>query len=123
MKTVLENIVPAWVKGIHTARKIWEQRPHLYHEVLYEKLQQSPQATLHNILNDLGADSSTPIITSCMEGASFAKLSGGRKKGQEDTSSHFRKGIIGDWKNHLDKTSVRKVTLPAQALFEEFGYE
>jgi hypothetical protein len=31
----------------------------------------------------------------------FEKLSGGRRLGQEDRSSHFRKGVPGDWRNHF----------------------
>lgn len=31
----------------------------------------------------------------------FEKLSGGRKKGEGDVKSHFRKGIAGDWRNHF----------------------
>jgi hypothetical protein len=32
---------------------------------------------------------------------SFAKLSGGRAPGQEDLSSHYRKGLAGDWQSHF----------------------
>lgn len=31
----------------------------------------------------------------------FSKLSEGRKKGEEDVKSHYRKGQSGDWKNHF----------------------
>lgn len=32
---------------------------------------------------------------------SFNRLSGGRKPGQTDESSHYRKGKAGDWENHF----------------------
>lgn len=123
IEKVLNRIVPEWIKGIHTARGMWDKRPHQYQEVLYEELHQNPQSTLEKILNKLGADNSTPIIRACLNEASFSTLSGGRQKGQENTSSHFRKGIIGDWKNHLNKKSVQNATMPAEALFEEFNYK
>jgi len=44
----------------------------------------------------------------------FDKQTGGRKRGEEDVSSHHRKGIAGDWKNHF----TPKVT---QAFKEKFG--
>jgi hypothetical protein len=31
----------------------------------------------------------------------FENYSGGRKKGEEEVKSHFRKGIAGDWKNYF----------------------
>jgi len=32
---------------------------------------------------------------------SFEALSGGRQPGQEDLNAHYRKGVAGDWRNHL----------------------
>lgn len=32
----------------------------------------------------------------------FERLAGGRRKGQEDVRSHYRKGQPGDWQNHFD---------------------
>ncbi len=31
----------------------------------------------------------------------FSKLAGGRRPGEENVNSHFRKGVAGDWKNHF----------------------
>lgn len=36
-----------------------------------------------------------------VEESRFEKLSGGRRLGQEDRSSHFRRGSPGDWRNHF----------------------
>lgn len=40
-------------------------------------------------------------LRSVVEGARFQRLSGGRMPGDEDPSSHWRKGIAGDWRNHF----------------------
>lgn len=32
---------------------------------------------------------------------SFSRLAGGRARGREDTNSHYRKGVPGDWANHF----------------------
>jgi len=37
----------------------------------------------------------------------FSKISGGRKIGQEDNSSHYRKGVSGDWANHFNKEHIK----------------
>jgi lipopolysaccharide transport system ATP-binding protein len=38
----------------------------------------------------------------------FESLTGGRKAGVEDASSHERKGISGDWMNYFTPTIERK---------------
>lgn len=52
-------------------------------------------------------------LAEILEKYSFTLLSG-RKRGEEDISSHYRKGISGDWKNYFDD----QVT---QAFKERFG--
>lgn len=31
----------------------------------------------------------------------FERLAGGRKRGESDVKSHYRKGVAGDWRNHF----------------------
>ncbi len=54
---------------------------------------------------------------------SFEKLSGGRERGEEDTKSHYRKGVHGDWRNHFTPAITRRF----KALFSDVlimgGYE
>ena len=45
----------------------------------------------------------------------FRDLSGGREPGQQDPSSHWRKGIAGDWRNHF--------TEPVKERFKELWGE
>lgn len=54
---------------------------------------------------------------------SFRKLSGGRKPGQENASSHYRKGKAGDWQNHFtpEVTAAFKEKYPG--LVTKLGYE
>jgi hypothetical protein len=44
----------------------------------------------------------------------FESRAGGRKAGQEDPSSHYRKGVAGDWVNHFTPAH-------AEAFEERFG--
>lgn len=46
---------------------------------------------------------SDSILSYIIEKHSFKNITGGRKQGEEDTNSHYRKGEAGDWKNHLNK--------------------
>lgn len=54
---------------------------------------------------------------------SFKKLSGGRKSGEENTNSHYRKGKRGDWKNHFSDTHKQIFKEKYGDLLIKLGYE
>lgn len=54
---------------------------------------------------------------------SFRSLSGGREPGLEDTSSHYRKGIAGDWRNHLTENHLERLQAVSGDLVALCGYE
>jgi Sulfotransferase domain len=43
-----------------------------------------------------------PGLRRVVERTRFESLSGGRARGQEDPTSHFRKGVAGDWRNYFN---------------------
>ena len=49
---------------------------------------------------------SNKIIKDALDYFSFENMSGGRKAGIEKNSNFFRKGISGDWKNHLNENEL-----------------
>jgi hypothetical protein len=69
-------------------------------------------------LRALPASEVVPIV----ERKSFERLSGGRKKGEEDVRSHFRKGKPGDWKNHLTDDHLALFEGRYPGLIEHLGY-
>jgi Sulfotransferase domain len=52
---------------------------------------------------------------------SFRALSG-RRPGQEDTKHHYRKGISGDWRNHLSDSLATRFKKLAGNLVSRLGY-
>jgi hypothetical protein len=62
-------------------------------------------------------------ISAVLERKSFARLAGGRKKGQEDVNSHYRKGTPGDWKNHFSAEHIRQFKDQYGDLLIKLGYE
>ena len=58
-----------------------------------------------------------------VERNTFARLSGGRDRGQEQTTSFFRKGKAGDWKNHFTQKQADRFREIAGDWFEHHGYE
>ena len=53
----------------------------------------------------------------------FKKLSGGRKAGQENVKSHYRKGKAGDWRNHFGPDHIAYFHQEYQDILEKLGYE
>jgi hypothetical protein len=53
----------------------------------------------------------------------FSNFAGGRKEGQTDEKSHYRKGVAGDWKNHFTPEHVAHFKQVYGDLAERLGYE
>jgi hypothetical protein len=54
----------------------------------------------------------------------FDRMAGGtRKIGQEDETSHYRKGVAGDWRNHLSEDHLTLFRKLYGDLVERLGYE
>ena len=68
---------------------------------------------------------SIPITTlrAILEEKSFENMSGGRVKGEEDVTSHFRKGEAGDWANHFTPEIKRAFKDRFNDVLLETGYE
>lgn len=94
-----------------------------YAEVRYEDLLQHPGREVGRLLKFLGAAADEQTVEQCVSKTSFEKLSRGRKPGEEDTTSFFRKGIAGDWKNAFTERDREIFDEEAGALLERLGYE
>jgi hypothetical protein len=53
----------------------------------------------------------------------FAHKAGGRKPGEEDVQSHYRKGVPGDWKNHFTEEHKDYFKKNFNDLLVQLGYE
>jgi hypothetical protein len=93
-----------------------------YAEARYEDLLENPEGELGRLLEFLGAGASKQIVNRCVGAATFEKLSGGRKRGQED-ASFFRKGVAGDWKNVFTEKNKQEFKAAAGDLLVRMGYE
>lgn len=102
----------------------------------YESLKIRSKEVLTGILNYLDVEVSDKILEKMIEAGSFERLSAldqlsekeairkgdikstefSRKPGEELWNSQYRKGIVGDWKNHLTKKQANRVDLILQQL-------
>lgn len=69
--------------------------------IRYEDLMRDPVATLEASLRSVDVSVDRDFIQSVAGRLTFEGFSGNRPRGVEHKSSHFRKGIVGDWKNHF----------------------
>ena len=53
----------------------------------------------------------------------FSKKAGGRKPGEEDVKSHYRKGIAGDWRNQFNEEHKEFFKDHFNKLVVKLGYE
>lgn len=61
-------------------------------------------------------------LTELLAEHSFERMAG-RRQGQEDVRSHYRKGKAGDWMEHLDDDLIQHFREVTGGLLEALGYE
>jgi hypothetical protein len=66
---------------------------------------------------------SWPALDEILKQKSFTSLSEGRKPGEENVRSHFRKGIAGDWVNHFSGDHKKYFKEKYNHLLVKLGYE
>lgn len=98
--------------------------------VRYENLLKNPKEEFSRVLEYLEVRLSDEFLEAIIARNQFERLSGGRKfwkparkQGEEDPKSHFRKGIIGDWKNYLKPDHIARLKQVAGDKLIELGYE
>lgn len=75
----------------------------------FEDLVQNPVPGFEKILRDvLGLEIHPARIRAVCEKFSFERMSGGRKRGEEDTGSHLRSGKPGNWREHFTPELVAR---------------
>lgn len=111
-----------WKPYILKARQAGAQQPERYLEVRYEALHTDPDPTIEKLLRFLGVDASAEQVVACREAGAFDRLSGGRDAGQENRNSFYRKGVIGDWREHFDDAARAAFEQSAGDLASQLGY-
>ena len=67
----------------------------------YEMMLRDAHTEIKRLVEFTGIQKTENEITDAIENNSFRRLSEGRKRGDEERSSFYRKGIAGDWKNYF----------------------
>lgn len=98
--------------------------------IRYEELLADTVPQFGKVLDYLGIQNNRGLAEVIVERNRFSRLSMGkriwqsqRKPGQEDTKSHFRKGIVGDWRNYLKQEHIERFKELCGQQLIALGYE
>lgn len=95
------------------------------HCLAYEGLHKDGETVVRGVLDYLGVAHSPQGISSMIRDASFEQqtkkedASTPRKAGEEDIKSGLRKGIMGDWENHISEALAAKIDDAVRGLRKE----
>ena len=98
--------------------------------VKYEEMMTSPEVSLKSVLSYLDVQTKDRLVRTIIQRNRFERLTigkriwqNGRTPGQEDRNSHFRKGIVGDWRNFFKEEHKQRFKELAGSSLINLGYE
>lgn len=118
------NAASAWAThngNVETFLVAAPANPAMVHRIRYEDLMNDFDAVATALFGFLEIDKSPQLVASVREATDFERLSG-RRKGEEDPSSFFRKGVVGDWEGRLDEKALDIIEGRCGALMRRFQY-
>lgn len=116
------NFAKGWAGDMENAHSFIEKHPDRSLIVHYERLLAEPEANMARMCRFLGVDDTPDVAAACCDQASFRNLSGGRAAGEESAQSFFRKGVVGDWRNHFDQEALDNFDREAGIWMKRLGY-
>jgi hypothetical protein len=117
-----EMFAREWAEDIAQAERFAAANPGSCLTIRYEALLADTPSVLRDVLAFLGVAADVKILTRCCERARFERLSSGRPRGTENRDSFFRKGVEGDWREHLDDAANAAFIAAASPWLQRMGY-
>ena len=93
-RRLVRNAAEAWQGAQQRVAAFRARRPEAVLQVRYEDLLSSPEAKAAEAFRFLGVDDAPALAAAAVAASSFEALSG-RRPGEEDALSFFRKGVAG----------------------------
>jgi hypothetical protein len=122
LDALLDLTAKEWADRVIRARLTGQAWGDRYFEVRYEDLVADPHRWFGRTLTFLGADASPEVVAACVEAASFERLSQGRRAGDEDAASFFRKGVPDEWRTGLTASQIERFKRLSGTALPSFGY-
>jgi hypothetical protein len=115
-------VTDQWVQHVENGLQFVQQNNDAACFLKYEDLLTRPFEEVSTLFRMIGVETDEKVINHCIAAAAFERLSGGRERGRENRRSFYRKGVIGDWRNHLSAETVSYVESRAQEPMRRLGY-
>lgn len=116
----IEHYLTREVDWIRNWRKY--RHPLLSTEVRYEDLRRDTFAEMRRLADFFGLNLCDERVSTIVEKNAFKQVAR-RRPGEEDVTSHQRKGVVGDWRNAFLPRHVEAFKRMAGDLLIESGYE
>lgn len=92
--------------------------------IRFEEFIDNPTITAGRMLREFwGLDVNDATVLELMARHTFTRYSGGRRPGEEDSGSHYRKGVAGDWRNYFTPKITRLIKMLYGDILILTGYE
>jgi hypothetical protein len=98
-----------WAEAVRAVDAFAQANPGAVHELRYRDLLANTAAETTRMFAFLGVSTDPAIIDSIGRSTSFEALTG-RRRGEEDPTSYFRKGVADDWIGRLAPEDVQILT-------------
>jgi hypothetical protein len=115
------NSANAWFHAQSYVEAFIKEQPGRLTQIRYEDLQADGPGVMAGVFEFLGVQADEAAIAAALEASSFEKLSG-RKPGEENPRSFFRKGVVGDWKGRLDEAALAVLDERCGGIMRAEGY-
>lgn len=109
-----------WASRIATARDVAKGR--FYMEIRYEDLHADTLGRAAEIFRFIGVSDNPADVAAATEASSFERLSGGRRQGEVDAASHYRRGEVEGWRDELTEEEVHAAERSAGRMMASLGY-
>ncbi|HEX3699935.1 MAG TPA: sulfotransferase [Phenylobacterium sp.] len=119
--TEVRAAASGWSEAVSAVNAFARTHPDRVHELRYRDLSEDPIGESARMLGFLGAPADPALLAEIAQATSFEALTG-RRRGEEDGGSYFRKGIMEDWKSRLDPQAERAIRESCGELMRQKGF-
>ncbi|MEG3640850.1 sulfotransferase family protein [Magnetococcus sp. PR-3] len=112
----------SWMHAIEKAYAFEQRMPNNAFRIHYEQLLLQPNEIVTDLFNFLTVNSDIGLVEEVVQKNLFKNVTG-RNPGDESKTSDARKGIAGDWKNHMTEAQGQEILDLTKGLAQKLGYQ